>query len=444
MAGWRFRADTGNQPASLRVVALTAVLGAILTACGSGSAAHSPAVPGRSDPLLPSALPRGTVVTSGTRAWEQPLGAQVTNSVQIQHTATAYQVAAATTDGSGYRIVTGRLADGAILGAFDAPIDATWPVFADVGGSLLSFAALGGSDTAANRVVALLPDGQQVWSVSAPSLGASDESALVVDFATSDRVVVRANPLLRNPYRYAPMWVLDAATGAVVWSITEGAIPRWADVADGLIMYAASSTGDTDGPSDQVVVRDLATGTVTTTFDLVDESLPPHVLCGGILSRDRVVACGFQGATERVGTAVLAAADGRVVAEYGLRAPPVLDRGAQVVALPLVSRAIQAIDAQAGDPLWELSANQVEQGDITIKHARAGHFIGDAGNTNIVLHASSGVLELAEVFYFIPDGQAPLGAALAVLDSHIVGFQGQEVAVGTARDNPADVLFIRN
>ena len=209
-------------------------------------------------------------------------------------------------------------------------------------------------------------------------------------------------------------------------------------------MYAANSTGATDSPSDQAVVRDLGTGAVMATFDIVDESMPPRVMCGGIVSHDRVVACGFRGDVDRVGTAVIATADGRSVAQRSLQDTPVLDRATQVVAMPVAGGAIEALGAVDGNLRWVWSAAQVAQGQVTLRHPREGHFIGDAGRTNLVVNASTGDLELVEAFYFLPDGQVPTGRVLVALESKIVAFGGPGVAVGAAHDDPATVLFVRN
>lgn len=441
------RQATGGRPRTPRpahLVASAATALAILTAtaCAPNDAEVAESIEAAKQ--RPANLPPLEAVSAiGIEAWRYGTGLDPTAPISVQHTGNTFVMAIDDT-AQGMQAVVGDASTGAILGQFAMTPGANWPQI--VGASddpTVVAAAPGLAGTArADSVTGWDATGNVRWTRTAADLGATPGTDLKVDPAEGTRALVRSTSGEVGRYQDAKLWLLDATTGTTVWQ-SEGPV-RWAQAAEGLLMYTWRSDGDLTQPSDRVTARLLSDGAELTTLAVPNDygaNSSKSTQCGGIASSERMVICQWQG-DERV--TIITDTAGTILGQWPSLLPPVIDQDAAVVAVSGTEpdQVLTGVDSATGTQLWNYGQSDLRGKQLDIALGRDGLLLGGIGNWNLAMDSRSGAWLVAEAFDRILPGAAMGDFVVTYQGGEVMGYSAAGVGVGVLKSDES-LLFVR-
>ncbi|MDQ1246453.1 MAG: hypothetical protein QG597_821 [Actinomycetota bacterium] len=431
MVGWR-----GRWAGAIAVLAVP------LAACAPNDAAIAASLAAR--PAEPSLPPAPSVSALGTEIWRIPLAGGSTRSFTVDHAGDTFLLAALPDDRP-MEVIVGASRSGTVMGRFTLPMGSAWPVLLGQPAQPIIVAAVPTGDADfSNTVAGFDLTGARVWQVTAEQLGLPVGIGVHVDPSADGRVVVRSSPRPFPAYKDAALWLLDSSTGTLVWEPPGGRSVRWAEAADGLLMYTWRSDGDVDDASDRVTMRSLADGRELGTVEVIndfggDRSLNSR--CGGIVARDRVAICQWDGEQHAV---LLADQTGAVIGTFDSVNTPVIDRQASVVVVdPLQSAdGVLGLRGEDGAVLWRYSAADVLEYGFGVDVGRDGLLIGNLVGKNLAMSSRVGTWLVVDTFELIRSGASIGDVVIDVRSGDAVGYAARGVGVGILPDQSDRVLFV--
>lgn len=445
------RASGRHLGRDVRSAAGAGAVGLVLALSGCAADDNSDVLPPDVQPTsLPTPVrPDDTAV--GTVMWRTPVSVEATGSHRIAHVGSSFVVTVAHPDNS-LHTTLGDLATGLISNSFAMPPGSNWPVYAEVAGTPVTItatlAAPGGPS--GDNVRGLNPDGSTRWELTGGQLGQPAGTSLDAELADGDRLVVRARTAPRPAYDDAPLWLVDAASGEVLWRSPADMTPRWVDLRSGLLMFSYRSDADREQPNDRVSVRSWLDGAEVADYQVADD-MPENTnrLCGGIISPTRVLACGVR--AQGAGRAILADPRGAVVWRGDIADYPVIDAEAGLIALGRPDGSVEGVDAVDAAVLWRWSAAEVAGQRRQLSFARQGVFIGSVlgseTDDDVISTAAAGRTGdylFVGPFFRLSDRSVSGSTVLQFADGDVIATTGDGVPVGDLKP-PAEpgILYVR-
>lgn len=424
------------------VIAATITLAALsATACAPNDAEVAASIEAQARPSNLPALE--DVAATGTEVWRYSTDLDPSAPISLQHTGNTFVMAINDTT-EGMQAVVGDASTGSIRGRFALKPGASWPqiVGTPEDPTVAAAAPAPGGAAKADSVTGWDATGAERWTRTAADLGAVPGTDLKVDRSEGPRVMVRSTSGEVGRYQDAYLWLLDADTGATVWQ--SGEPVRWAEAAEGVLMYTWRSDGELTQPSDRVTARSLTDGGELTTLPVPNDygaDSSKSTQCGGIASSDRLVICQWQGDDKAT---IIADPAGNFLGQWPSTLPPVIDQDSAVVAISGAEpdQVLTGVDAATATQIWSYSETDLREKRLNIEVARDGLMLGGIADWNLAMDSRSGQWLVAEKFDRVLPGAAMGEFVVTYQEGTVVGYSAPGVGVGVLKDNES-LLFIR-